>query len=123
MVVESRIDDLERAMRSEIFQAFKSHAFFAQFAWNFQLLQAGKKARLVSQGCAGVMVGMASFPIWEDHHTWFSSPDHLGDLQAIDPSVFDATIRNIESLSPPDRQQARSFERLAFSIVGGSARS
>ena len=62
------------------------------------------------------MVGMPSLPIRQDDDPWASVADHLGDFEPILPGVLNATVWNIERLSPLDAEDLRGIVRLALPI-------
>src|SRR5450432_3749944 len=67
------------------------------------------------------MVGMSSFPIGEDHDARTLLADYACNFQPILPSVFDASVGDVESVTPAYLQNLCCVARLAGSTIGGAA--
>src|SRR5260370_28589455 len=69
------------------------------------------------------MIWMAALPVGKNQHTRTLFAKHAGDLQAILPGVFDATVGNIEGVTPGHFQDARRLRGFSRPVFGGAARS
>ena len=67
------------------------------------------------------MVRMPTLPIGQNHDPGSRASNHARDFQSIDPSVFDSSVGDIESLSPLRAEKPRSFAGFAFTVFGGSS--
>jgi hypothetical protein len=66
---------------------------------------------------------MAAFTVGKDDHSRTLFPKHARDFEAIFPSVLDAAVRNIKSLTPGNIENLCRLDRLASAIFGSAARS
>src|SRR5208337_5596797 len=65
---------------------------------------------------------MAPLPERKNQHPRTLLAEYADDLQAILPGIFDAAVRNIESVAPGNFQNARCFGRFAGAVFSGAAR-
>src|SRR5437868_425985 len=110
-------------MRGEFVFRLHLHSLVAQLLGDLQLLQSGKKTSFISHCRRRVVVGMTSFPVRKNYNARLRPADYSCDLQAIDPCVLDASIGNVECLTPSDTHKPSSFAGLAFTVRSRSARS
>ena len=66
---------------------------------------------------------MASLPVGKNQHARPLLAEDADNLQAILPGIFDASVGNIEGVTPGDFQDARRIGGLASAVFGGAARS
>src|SRR5580658_921647 len=66
---------------------------------------------------------MTPLPIGKNQHARTLLANNANHLQAILPSVFNASVGNVESRAPRNFQNARGLGGLAGAVLHGAARS
>src|SRR5215471_1305802 len=119
VVVKRGVNDLEGAMRR-----LRARGLLARVTlrMQFEFAQPGKKASFVAECGAGVVVGMAAFPIGKNHHPRTLFADHAGDFQAILPGVFHAAIGNVQGLPESNLEDPGGVGGFTRAVFGGAAR-
>src|SRR5215469_8182441 len=107
IVVERRVDDLERTVGLEVAQPVNLERVDVVGCGGVpETAESGEKAGFVADRGTGVVIGMAALPVGKNHHPRLLLANDARDLNSVGVGIFHSTVGNIERLPPCDLENA-----------------